>query len=96
MAGAYLQITLKIDAKNREAATQVYRKYRTPFLTSIAGASSKELLVRPEDVQVLHDFASTAQAEAYLKSPLFQNDVVKELTPCLGAPPEIRIYACPA
>ena len=96
MAGAYLQITLKIDEKNRATAAQIYSKYRTPFLTTIAGAASKELLVRQEDVQVLHGFASTAQAEAYLKSPLFQNDVVKELTPCLGAPPEIRIYACPA
>ena len=96
MAGAYLQITLKIDEKNRAAAAQVYSKYRTPFLTTIAGATSKELLVRPEDVQVLHGFASTEQAEAYLKSPLFQNDVVKELSPVLAAPPEVRIYACPS
>lgn len=92
MAKAYLQITMKIDTKNRQAAAQVYLKYREPFLQTIAGATSKELLIRDEDVQVLHGFASTEQAGNYLESDLFQKDVVAELKPLLTADPEVRIY----
>ncbi|HEX9024538.1 MAG TPA: hypothetical protein VF799_11940 [Geobacteraceae bacterium] len=94
MAGAYLQITLKIDESSRAAAAQVYRTYREPFLKTIAGALSKELLVRQEDVQVLHGFDTAEHASDYLKSSLFQNDVVTALKPCLAADPEIRIYSC--
>ena len=88
----YLQITLKVADKNREAAAGVYTKYKTPFLDTVAGAESKALLVRDEDVQVLHGFSSKEAAEAYLKSDLFSNDVVGELGPLLDADPEIRIY----
>jgi hypothetical protein len=93
MAGAYLQITLKVEAKNREAAGQVYFKYRDPFLQTIQGATSKELLIRTEDVQVLHGFDTAEHAGAYLESALFQNDVVAALKPHLAAAPEIRIYS---
>lgn len=93
MAGAYLQITLKIEGKNREAAAQVYFKYREPFLKTIPGAKSKELLVRDEDVQVLHGFDTAQSAGAYLESALFNNDVVTALKPHLAAAPEIRIYS---
>ena len=89
---AYLQITLKIDSANRPAAAQVYLKYKQPFLNTITGALSKELLLRDEDIQVLHGFDSKEHAEAYLKSPLFNNDVVTELKPYLAAVPDIRIY----
>lgn len=78
---AYLQITLDISNENRAAAAGVYQKYKTPFLTTIEGATSKELLVRDEDVQVLHGFNTVAQAEAYLNSPLFTQDVVAGLKP---------------
>ena len=50
------------------------------------------LLLREEDVQVLHGFDSRASAESYLKSSLFGDDVVRELKPHLSADPEIRIY----
>ena len=63
-----------------------------PFLDSVRGAESKELLIRDEDVQVLHGFDSRAAAESYLGSTLFANDVVSELKPLLQADPEIRIY----
>lgn len=53
---AYLEITMKIDASNRPAAAKVYTDYRTPFLDTIPGALSKDLLVREDDVQVLHGF----------------------------------------
>jgi hypothetical protein len=90
---AYLQITLKIDSANRPAAAQVYLKYKQPFLNTITGALSKELLLRDEDIQVLHGFDSKEHAEAYLKSPLFNNDVVTALKPYLvAAAPDIRIY----
>lgn len=88
----YLQITLKVNSANRPAATQVYSKYKQPFLNTITGALSKELLLRDEDVQVLHGFDSKEHAEAYLKSPLFNNDVVAGLKPYLAAVPDIRIY----
>lgn len=72
MAKAYLQITLKINAPEREAAVKVYTTYKEPFLSGIAGAVSKELLVRDEDVQVLHGFNSEAEANAYLESDLLR------------------------
>ena len=34
----YLQITLKIAPANRPAAAGVYQRYKTPFLSTIAGA----------------------------------------------------------
>ena len=45
---AYLQISLDISNENRAAAAGVYQQYKTPFLTTIDGATSKELLVRDE------------------------------------------------
>jgi hypothetical protein len=89
---AYLQITLKIAPANRPAAAGVYQRYKTPFLDTIVGARSKELLVRDEDVEVLHGFDTAEQASAYLKSSLFSSDVVGALTPLLEAGPDVRIY----
>lgn len=89
---AFLEITLKIDSQDRPAAAAVYSKYKQPFLTSVSGALAKRLLIRDGDVQVLHEFKSAADARAYLKSELFNNDVVTALKPLLKADPEIRIY----
>jgi hypothetical protein len=88
----YLQITLKIAPANRPAAAGVYQRYKAPFLENIAGAKSKELLVRDEDVQVLHGFDTARQASAYLESALFTADVVTALEPLLDAAPDVRIY----
>jgi hypothetical protein len=88
----YLQITLKIADANRAAAAAVYRDYKAPFLNTIAGAKSKELLVRVEDVQVLHAFDSLDNANAYLAGEMFTADVVAGLKPLLEAAPDIRIY----
>jgi hypothetical protein len=88
----YLQITLKIAAVNRPAAAGVYQRYKAPVLDTIDGAKSKELLVRDEDVEVLHGFSTAEQANAYLKSRLFSSDVVGALKPLLEADPDIRIY----
>ena len=92
MSKAILEITMKVSGANRAKAGAVYAKYKPPFLASVSGAKSKDLLLREEDVQVLHGFDSQASAESYLESKLFAKDVVAELTPYLMAPPEIRIY----
>lgn len=90
----YLQITLTIAPANRPAAAAVYQQYKAVFLDSIAGATRKELLIRDEDVQVLHGFDTLDNAQAYLTSALFVSDVVVALQPLLDAAPDIRIYQC--
>lgn len=89
---AYLEIILKVDEADRAAAAGVYARYKEPFLTTVTGATAKQLLVRDEDVQVLHGFDTTASARAYLASDLFTADVVSGLAPLLKAEPEVRIY----
>lgn len=89
----YLEITLDIAASDRPAAAAVYEKFRSKFLDTIRGAKSKELLVRKEDVQVLHGFGDEASASRYLESALFRQDVVTALEPLLRKAPDVRIYA---
>lgn len=91
--GAFLEITLKVNDADRANAAGIYLKYKQPFLTKIKGAVSKDLLIRNDDVQVLHGFKTVADAEVYLKSDLFNNDVVTTLKPYLQAEPEVRIYS---
>jgi hypothetical protein len=92
MTKAILEITLNVEEKNRSNAGAVYTKYKQPFLSDVPGAQSKALLLRSEDVQVLHGFDTTKNAQNYLESSLFQNDVVSELKPFLAGNPDIRIY----
>jgi len=89
---SFLEITMKVSGANRPRAGAIYAKYKPAFLATVPGAESKELLLREEDVQVLHSFDSRKAAESYLASALFGNDVVGELKPLLQADPEIRIY----
>lgn len=89
---AYLEITLNVSIANRPAAAEVYNKYKAAFLQEVKGAQSKELLIREEDVQVLHGFTTVADAKAYLESTLFNQDVVVELKPYLASTPDVRIY----
>lgn len=93
MTKTYLEITMFVSDTNRPAAAGVYNKYKQPFLDEIKDATLKELLIRDEDVQVLHGFTSVDEANAYLKTDLFNNDVVKELSPLFDKAPEIRIYS---
>jgi hypothetical protein len=88
----YLAITLQIAPKDRAAAAAVYQRYKQSFLDKATGAKSKELLVRDEDVQVLHGLSSKADALAYLQSDLFNREVVADLKPLLRATPDIRVY----
>ncbi len=89
---AYLEITMTIPEENRAAAAKVYTNYRGPFLETIEGALTKQLLVRDEDVQVLHGFDSVEHAAAYLESDMFKDDVFVGLKPTWTADPEVRIY----
>ncbi len=89
---AYLEITMKISNANRPSAAKVYTDYRAPFLNTIDGALTKDLLIRDEDVQVLHGFDSKEHAEAYLSSDLFKDDVFVGLKRLWDADPEVRIY----
>jgi hypothetical protein len=54
----YLEITLNIVSKDRPTAASVYTRYKAPFLAQVKGATSKDLLIRDEDVRVLHGFDS--------------------------------------
>ncbi|AYE37316.1 hypothetical protein D1B17_01030 [Companilactobacillus zhachilii] len=89
---AYLQITMVVDDKNRSAAAKVYNDYRKPFLDTIPGALTKDLLVRDEDVQVLHGFDSVEHAKAYLDSELFTTKVFPGLKPLWNGNPDVRVY----
>ncbi|ERI91912.1 hypothetical protein HMPREF1982_02955 [Clostridiales bacterium oral taxon 876 str. F0540] len=90
---AYLEITMKISNENRSAAGKVYSDYRAPFLNNITGALTKNLLIRNEDVQVLHGFDSVEHAKEYLDSELFKNDVFVGLKPLWDAAPDVKIYS---
>jgi hypothetical protein len=92
---AYLEITMKINNSNRQAAAKAYADYRKPFLETIEGALTKDLLIRDEDVQVLHGFGSVEHAKAYLSSEMFKNDVFVGLQPLWNVDPKVKIY-CPA
>ncbi|WP_130813056.1 hypothetical protein [Olsenella sp. Marseille-P4559] len=89
---AYLQVTMTVNPENRAAAAKVYHDYRQPFLDTIEGALTKELLVRDEDVQVIHGFDSMEHAKAYLTSDLFTTKVAPSLKPTWAADPDIRFY----
>ncbi|ACU63388.1 hypothetical protein [Chitinophaga pinensis] len=92
MSKAYLQISMQIDAADRANAAGVYNKYKAAFLDNVQGAKAKELLIREEDVQVLHEFDTVENASAYLQTELFNQDVVTALKPYLKANPDVRIY----
>ena len=88
----YLQITMRIASSNRALAAGVYTRYKQPFLDQVPGAKSKDLLIRDEDIQVMHGFNSSDNAKAYLQSTLFNDDVVRELKPLMQDNPDIHIY----
>ena len=84
---------MKIEESNRADAAKVYTDYRGPFLKTIEGALTKDLLIRTEDVQVLHGFDSVEHAQAYLSSSLFKNNVFAGLKTLWNADPDVKIYS---
>lgn len=92
-AKAYLEITMVIDNADRGVAAKVYTDYRQPFLAQIDGAVSKDLLIRDEDVQVLHGFSDIETAMAYLDSKMFKDDVFVGLQGLWKKEPDVKIYS---
>lgn len=90
---AYLEISMVINNENRPAAAKVFYDYKEPFLNSIEGALTKDLLIRDEDIQVLHGFDCVENAKAYLVSELFKNDVATGLSPFWEGEPSVKIYS---
>ena len=64
-----------------------------PFLKTIKGTLSKDLVICDEDVQILHGFDSVEHAREYLSSDMFKNDVFVGLKPLWSAEPEVRIFS---
>lgn len=89
---AYMEAIMTINPENRAQAAEVYTTYRQPLLDDIEGALTKELLVRDEDVQVIHGFDSMDHAKAYIESDLFTSKVAPALQPTWAADPDIRFY----
>ena len=56
---------MTIPEENRIAAAKIYATYRQPFLDTIPGALTKQLLIRDENVQVLHSFDSVTHPKDY-------------------------------
>ena len=83
---------MTINPENRPAAAKIYFDYRQPFLDNIEGALTKELLIRDEDVQVIHGFDSMEHARAYLETDVFKTKVAPGLQPTWAAEPDIRFY----
>lgn len=76
---SHLEITMVVKEKNRESVSKVYYDYKESFLKSINGTLIKDLLVRDENIQVLHGFNSIKNVKAYLSSDMFKNDVFARL-----------------
>lgn len=92
MAKAYLEITLTIDGIDRAGAMAVFTLYKEPFLQTVKGALSKELLNHIDSVQILHGFDSVENAQEYLMGNLFNKDIITSLKPYLKGEPNIKIY----
>lgn len=72
---------MTINPENRTVAAKAYTDYRQPFLDIIEGAPTKELIIRDDDIQVIHGFDSIEHAKAYLDSNLFKNKVTAGFHP---------------
>lgn len=92
MSKAYLEITLTVGGIDRAGAACVYNLYKEPFLRTVRGALSQELLIHTDNIRLLHGFESVESAQEYLMSSLFNRDVITSLKPYLTGEPDIRIY----
>ena len=86
---AYLQITMQISEANRPAAVKVYR-LSPAVLDTIEAALTKDLLVRDEDVQVLHGFDSVERAKGLPGKRPVQRRRRNRLGPYVGRRPQHR------
>lgn len=83
---------MTIPEENRVAAAKIYATYRQPFLDTIPGALTKQLLIRNENVQVLHGFDSVTHPKDYQTSEMFAKHGFSELQPIWSIDPDVRIY----
>jgi len=68
-----------VGREGPRAAGSIYAKYKAPFCRR-SRRNIQAIVVRDEDVQVLHWLPGTSEAQAYLKSNLSSNeDVVNGL-----------------
>lgn len=82
-------------AKPGSCGGDPYPIYQPPLLMTVAGAQPKALLVRDDDVQVLHGFNTVASATAYLSSDLFTRGGFVALKPLgLVATDEGQYWVC--
>ena len=89
---SFLQITLVVPTpKREEAITKVFLPGRQRFLDRIPGAVTMDLLVREEDLQVLHGFDTMENASAYLKSPIGK-EILGQLAEISDGKPSIAVY----
>ncbi len=89
---AHLLITVKVDSSRRAALIdQVYEPNRTRFLQKIPGAVSKNLLLRREDLAILHGFDTAENAEAYLHSDLY-GELLRQLADYQEENPVAALY----
>lgn len=92
MEKAYLSVNMKIDSGKLPEVTRVYTSYWEQFLKTIHGARTKDLVIRNEDVQILHSFNSVEDAVGFLSSEMFQKAVFIDLQPYWNDELNVRIY----
>jgi len=92
MAKAYLDILLTIQGIDRAGVTAVYNLYKEPFLETVNGALSNELLIHIDDLRIIHGFKSMEDAQYYLLSKFFTSDYITSLKPYIIGNPNVKIY----
>ena len=92
MTTAYLQIVLKVNLADRGELTNTYNKFKNSFLEQIKGATTHELLIGDEEVQLLYGFDNLEDAEAFLSTELYNNVVLVALKPLIFDNPKIRVF----
>lgn len=92
MAKAYLDIKLTVEGLDRAGITAVYNLYKAPFLNTVKGALSNELLIHIEELRICHGFESMEDAQLYLLSKYFNTHFITSLKPYLIGSPNVKIY----
>jgi len=92
MAKAYLDIILTIQGLDRAGVTAVYNLYKEPFLKTVNGALSDELLIHIDDLRILQGFKSREDAQCYFLSKFCTSDFITSLKPDIIGNPNVKIY----
>ncbi|WP_433900269.1 hypothetical protein [Sphingobacterium puteale] len=93
MAKAYLQVTLKINNSDKGAVSGIYEKFRDSFIDQIKGATSIELLIGDGYIQLLHVFDTAEDAQAFLSTELYNNNILFALKSLMVDTPRVSIYS---